>query len=253
MFHVAARFLAVIAAFLRAIAVAAAHALSPPACACCGARVSGTSVFCAPCAQTVVRAPSPDLPGGAAMSTPDAEPAVVAFALFTGAVADVIRRFKYGDRPDLARPLGHLLRRAARGAGVRADVVIPVPLHPRRLAERGYNQAALLAGQVAAELAAPLEARALRRLRNTAQQARLARALRLENVAGAFRVRDPASVRGRAVVLIDDVATTGATLAACRDALLGAGAASVIFMVVACAESASAGAARSPPPSARRT
>jgi ComF family protein len=116
-------------------------------------------------------------------------------------------------------------------------VVVPVPLHPARLAERGYNQSALLGAAAARELGAPLEARALVRTRPTAQQARLDQASRRENVAGAFAVRaGGAALRGRRVVLVDDVATTGATLEACRAALLEGGAASVTALCVARAE-----------------
>ncbi|WP_235879813.1 ComF family protein [Polyangium aurulentum] len=162
--------------------------------------------------------------------------AAVAFAVFGGAVAAALKRFKYEDRPDLGRPLGELMRRAARDEGIAADVVVPVPLHPRRLVERGYNQAALLAGAVAAELNARLGARVLGRRRSTAQQARLGREERLTNVAGAFEVRDARAVRGKRVVLVDDVATTGATLGACKDALIEAGAIEVTALVLACAE-----------------
>jgi ComF family protein len=148
-------------------------------------------------------------------------------------VAAALRRLKYEERPDLARPLGHLLRRAARDADLGADVVVPVPLHPRRLADRGFNQAALLAAEVAEELQVPLVTRALARGRDTAQQAMLDRAGRLENLTGAFSALNAASIRGRRVVLIDDVMTTGATLTACAEALLGAGAGSVAGLVVA--------------------
>ncbi len=196
-----------------------ADTLSPPSCAACDARVPRRAVLCAACAGAVLRAgPGP----------------VVAFALFGGPVAEALRRLKYGDRPDLARPLGHLLRRAAREARLRANLVVPVPLHPARLAERGYNQAALLASAVARELGAPLAARALERTRDTPQQARLDRARRLENVAGAFVGR--ARLHGQNVVLVDDVATTGATLDACGAALRAAGALSVTALCVARAE-----------------
>ena len=126
--------------------------------------------------------------------------------------------------PNLGVPLGHLLRRLLREEGLSADVVVPVPLHPKRLAERGYNQAALLARAAARELGAPLAARALVRVRDTSQQARLGRTERLANVERAFVARDPKAVRGRDVLLVDDVETTGATLTACRAALLEAGA-----------------------------
>lgn len=199
--------------------------LAPPACAACDARLGKRAVFCAACNATILRV-SPLPAAGSA-------PAVLAFAAFGGAVAEGLRHLKYSGRPDLAIPLGHLARRAARDAGPAADIVIPVPLHPARLAERGYNQAALLGVEVAEELGVPLAARALRRTRPTPQQARLDRAARLANVAGAFRVRAPAAVRGRRVLLIDDVCTTGATLAACAEALRASGAVEVTALVVA--------------------
>jgi ComF family protein len=212
--------------FLLARAVAAwlVDALAPPACAACDERLARRAVFCAPCAHAVVPAPVHRAPGGLP---------IVAFALFGGPVARALRRFKYAGRGDLAGPLGELARRAVRAAGLVADLVVPVPLHPARLAERGYNQAALLAAAVARELGAPLASRGLGRTRNTAHQARLDRASRLTNVDGAFQVRAAARVKGRRVVLVDDVATTGATLSACRDALLAAGALSVTALVVA--------------------
>lgn len=216
-------------ALVRLLLAAVKGALGPPTCAACDARVRDHVVFCQACAATIEPPPEPD-----DASTADArlEP-TVAFGAFGGALAIALRRLKYQDRPDLAAPLGHLARRAARLAGLTADLVVPVPLHPRRLVERGYNQAALLAAEVAVELEAPLVARALIRLRNTPQQAHLDRDARRDNVAQAFRARDPRALQGRRVVLVDDVATTGATLTACAEALLAAGAASVTAIVVA--------------------
>ena len=236
---------ALLAAATRALFAAAARALSPPACAACDAATTGASAFCPLCARSVVTLPPPPAVPAASGGAPP-EP-IVGAASFGGALATAIRRFKYSDRPDLARPLGQLLRRAARDAGLRAELVVPVPLHPRRLADRGYNQAALLAAHVAAELGAPLAARGLARLRDTAQQAHLARGDRLANTEGAFRARSPTRVRGRVVVLVDDVATTGATLAACRAALLLAGAASVTCLVVARAQAVRPAAAGGEP------
>ncbi len=221
-------------AFARAASVAFAETLAdtlaPPACAACDARLPGRVVLCRPCAAGVVRAPVSTL------STGSSGLPIVAFGAFGGPLAEALRRLKYGDRPDLARPLGHLLRQAARRARVQADVVVPVPLHRHRLVERGYNQAALLARAVARELEVPFAARALARTRHTAQQARLLRAERLENVVGAFRVRRPEVLRDRRVVIVDDVATTGATLLACAAALREAGARSVTAMVLARAD-----------------
>jgi ComF family protein len=161
---------------------------------------------------------------------------VLAARVFGGAIAVALRRFKYESRPDLAGSLGHLLREAVAEAGVCADVVVPVPLHPKRLADRGYNQAALLARAAAARLSIPLAARALVRMRHTTKQAHLGREARLGNVAQAFQVRDCAAIRGRRVLLIDDVVTTGSTLSACTEALLAGGAVSVQALVLARAQ-----------------
>ncbi|EYF05914.1 ComF family protein [Chondromyces apiculatus] len=208
---------------LRALAIGA---LSPPACAACDAPVPARADLCTACAATVRRdTPTPP-------RCPD-HPPLIAHALFQGAVARVIRRFKYTSRPDLARPLGRMLLQAARDACVHADLVLPVPLHPGRLAERGYNQAALLAAEIASPLRIPLLARGLARLRPTPHQARLARLDRFSNVSDAFRARWPARIQGRAVLLVDDVATTGATLAACASALHRAGATAVTALVIA--------------------
>jgi ComF family protein len=142
---------------------------------------------------------------------------------------------KYSARPDLARPLAELLRGVVRAAEISADCVVPVPLHANRLVHRGYNQAALLAAPVAAELGARLDVSALSRVRDTRQQAQLPRWERAHNVHGAFVARSR-NVRGRCVVVVDDVVTTGATLSACVDALLAAGAASVVTVAVAKAD-----------------
>ncbi len=195
-------------------------ALSPPRCAACDASVLRGRVFCPTCAATVLR-------------TANVAGSPLAFAAFGGAVAAALKRFKYSERPDLGRPLGHLVRRLVREEAPVADVVVPVPLHPRRLVERGYNQAALLARAAADELDVPLAARALARRRDTPKQATLGRAMRLTNVECAFVARQPRAVKGRWVLLVDDVATTGATLSACRDALLEAGARGVTALCLA--------------------
>jgi ComF family protein len=151
-------------------------------------------------------------------------------------VAEALRRFKYGDRSDLARPLGGLLRRGIEGnAPGSVDAVVPVPLHRRRLVERGYNQSALLAREVSDALRIPV-LHALSRGRDTPQQALLDAVARRENVRDAFALARGQNVHGRRVLLVDDVATTGATLGECRRVLLEGGAAAVIAAVVAIAE-----------------
>jgi ComF family protein len=115
---------------------------------------------------------------------------------------------------------------------LRAELVVPVPLAPARLRWRGYNQAALLAEQVAAALGGRLGTDVLERLDRPAQHT-LGAAERLDNLRGAIRCRQPGLVRGRRVVLVDDVMTTGATLSSCAEALETAGARQVLGLVFA--------------------
>jgi len=198
--------------------------LAPSRCSACDARVRHLAAFCPACASTAMRA------------SPDTD--VLAAFVYGGAVARAIVRLKYERRPDLARPLGDLLWSAVIpcASELRTWVVVPVPLHPGRLAERGYNQAALLARRMAWRLGAPVRAMALARLLDTPRQATLERAPRLTNVAGAFRVRQPGTIAGRSVLLVDDVRTTGSTLGACTAVLMAAGAARVRTAVLAQAE-----------------
>lgn len=152
---------------------------------------------------------------------------------YGGAMATAIGRLKYGDRADLGPRLGRAMLPAAERLAGKVDVVVPVPLHPRRLAERGYNQAALLARPVTRALGARSAPRALVRHRDTPRQAQLDRAERLVNVRQAFAVTHRASIRGARVLLVDDVRTTGATLEACTTALEAAGARDVLALVLA--------------------
>ena len=145
--------------------------------------------------------------------------------LHQGPLRHAIHGLKYRRQRDLVGPLAGLLAAYLNDHPLPADVLVPVPLHRERQRERGYNQSALLARGIAGpEL--PVVEDALVRLRPTAVQMTLGRDERRQNVAGAFGCRDGA-LRGRRVLLIDDVCTTGATLEACAAAARQAGAASV--------------------------
>ncbi len=155
--------------------------------------------------------------------------------LHEGTLRELIHAFKYRRRRTLAEPLARLLARAGRDVLSDADAVVPVPLHPWRSFERGFNQADDLARGIG-----PPVWRVLRRHRHGIPQARLPADRRLANVEGAFRYRRPfrwqagqRDVRGRSLVLIDDVMTTGATLDACSAVLLEAGAKTVRALTVA--------------------
>ena len=151
-----------------------------------------------------------------------------------GSLRAAIHRFKYGGERGLAEDLGALLAlEVARdlAQGILIDAIVPVPLHRSRAASRGYDQARLLAAAVASRTGLPLCA-ALRRLRPGRPQVELDRAARAANVRGAF-VGEASSLRRLAVALVDDVATTGATLADAAVAARAAGARSVRAYVVA--------------------
>lgn len=195
--------------------------VAPRRCAGCDAALDwDEEVLCGACAPLFERAPGLGV--------------AQAVFVFGGPVADAIRRLKYANRSDVAGPLGKLFADAAMELRASVDVVAPVPLHRRRLVERGYNQAALLAAPVARSLEVPLLSSALRRTRATRPQVGLGAVDRVENVRGAFEVRGR-GVAGKRVLLIDDVRTTGATFAEASAALLAGGAGAVRTLALAVA------------------
>ncbi|HMD70268.1 MAG TPA: ComF family protein [Bryobacteraceae bacterium] len=161
--------------------------------------------------------------------------AAYCFGAYEGVLRELIHLYKYGRVKTMARPLAGLLARALPRDEC-FDAVTPVPLHWRRLWSRGFNQAELLARAVARRSGIPMVP-ALRRMRSTAAQAGLSNSARRKNVAAAFRVRRTRGfarkLAGRRILLIDDVLTTGATAAACANALKRAGAARVALLTIA--------------------
>ncbi len=138
-----------------------------------------------------------------------------AVGAYEGALRAIVQAFKYDGRRSLARPLGALMRERGATLLAASDVAVPVPLHRSRRRERGFNQAEDLAKHIGLPVVA-----ALARIRRTEVQAELSAAKRHANVRGAFALTNQADrVRGRVVLLIDDVSTTGATLDACAEAL----------------------------------
>jgi ComF family protein len=155
-----------------------------------------------------------------------------------GRVQQLLHQLKYQGQSQVGNALGQLYgaELAAAGFGHEFGLIVPVPLHRRKLARRGYNQAEAFATGLAAMLPCPSAAHALRRTEHTASQTRKGRAERWRNVATVFEVAEPSAVTGRHILLVDDVLTTGATLEACGAALLAAGASAVSIATIACAE-----------------
>lgn len=158
---------------------------------------------------------------------------------FNGVIRDALHAIKYRGDVRIAEPLGLAVAERWREAGAGGDLVVHVPVHPTRARERGYDQAERIARVVARELGLAYRS-ALVRTRATTAQFSLDRAARATNVSGAFAVANletagggAAGVGGRWVLLVDDVVTTGATLAACAEVLLAAGAVGVSAVTVA--------------------
>jgi len=179
--------------------------LCPPVCTRCG-RPQARSWLCPDCRRS-----SPPLS------------AIRSAVIFEGPLRQAILHLKYRGQRELAQPLGTLMARAWPRDAMRGDCLVPVPLHPSRERARGYNQSRLLAEALSEQIGLPVVHGAIRRIRATRPQVYLKARDRRENVKGAFVV-DGTSLRGRRPILIDDVCTTGATLAACAEALWTAGA-----------------------------
>ena len=205
----------------------------PPRCPGCG-RVGFT--FCDACQARIELPPAPAcLRCGqpaetehlcpTCRATPSHLDRITSSAIFAHPLRDAVHDLKYNDGRSLARPLGARMAASWRQGSFAADVIIPVPLHTSRLAERGYNQSALLARIISQEIGVPIDESALVRAKTTQQQAMLKAVERRENVKDAFSCRG--DVSGKRVVLVDDVCTTGSTLEACAAALRSSGAASV--------------------------
>jgi ComF family protein len=217
--------------------------LFPPACAACGTRPA-PGAFCAACAGALEPLPQRrcarcalPLEGGAicppCRRDPPAFDRLGAAFVHGGPVADAVHRLKYRGRREVAAALAPILAGRFHRELAAAHVVAPIPLHASRRVERRYDQAALLAREVARLAGCPLDPRLLVRVRATTGQVGQGRAARLRNLEGAFTAR---AVPGRRVLLIDDVVTTAATASAASAALKQAGAREVVVVAVSRAE-----------------
>lgn len=223
---------------------AAVSLLYPATCAICREQVRAGQYLCDGCEGKIVRIVRPfcetcsepfDGSINTAFSCANCAhrtihfKAAVAAYRGRGIVRDVIHEFKYNRQIHLRHLVARWLRAALddeRLRGQQFDVLVPVPLHPARQRERGFNQATLLAELLSAHAAIPCRS-LLKRIRYTTTQTALDRAERMENLHNAFRLRKNTDVRGLRMLLIDDVLTTGSTLSECARVLKRAGAKSV--------------------------
>ena len=222
----------------------------PPLCPACREPIGGGEGLCASCWSKLALIappycerlgipfaydPGPGILSMQAIADPPAYARARAAVRYDDVARALVHSLKYGDRLDLAPIMGRWMARAGSMLLAGADVLVPVPLHWRRLWARRFNQSAALAKSIAQASGVPIAHEALKRIKATAQQVGLSKVERAENVQGAFRVppEGKAEIRGRHVVLIDDVLTSGATADTCARALLRGGATSVDVLVFA--------------------
>jgi ComF family protein len=207
--------------------------LLPPRCPGCGRE---GRVLCEICQRSLLR--RLDEPAGAPLGMPVAMPAGLVqmewCATFSGPVREAIHALKYGGERRLVEPLAEALALRWARAGVGGSLVTWVPVHPSRRRERGFDQAEELARAAAHRLGLPVRP-CLERRRRTAAQHALGQQERMGNIGGVFVARTDAreSLAGAWVIVVDDVLTTGSTLAGCASALRDAGVAAVSGLTVA--------------------
>lgn len=222
----------------------------PPLCPACRDPVGDTAGLCAACWAKLspierpfcerlgipfVYDPGPGILSMQAIADPPTYRKARAAVRYDDIARALVHAFKYGDRLDLAPTMGRWMARAGAEILSETDVIVPVPLHWRRLWARRFNQSALLAKIVGDKAGIEVVHDALRRVKATPQQVGLSKPERAINVQGAFRVEkdDRAKIVGRRVLLLDDVLKSGATVDTCSRALLRAGARHVDVLVFA--------------------
>ena len=212
--------------------------LFPTSCLGCG---SEGSILCPSCLRTLPRLhppycqrcgiPYPSRICPSCLSSPPVIDGIRSPLLYQDLAREAIIHLKYHNLKVLAQPLAEILADYLAEGSFEFDVLVPVPLHPKRLRLRGYNQSALLARNLSQLIGVPLREDILVRVRDTPSQTSLGGSERRRNVAEAFESR--VELKGWGILLLDDVCTTGATLDACATALKKAGAGSVWGLTLA--------------------
>lgn len=227
-----------------------ANILLPPLCIVCRVPIGTNGLVCGSCFAgidfivpplcTRLGVPLPYDTGApylsaAALASPPPYDSARAVARYSQTMRDLIQGFKYGDRQEGLRLFARWLARAGKDILAGADVIVPVPLYRSRLWARRFNQSALLAQALAGQSGVPADCGSLRRTRRTISQVGLSATQRKRNVAGAFKIAPSRrqTIEGKAVVLIDDVITTGATVEACTRVLKRTGAVRVDVLALA--------------------
>jgi ComF family protein len=220
----------------------------PPRCPSCRVIVDGDGRFCGDCWPQLqfITAPmcarcglpfeidrGPEAQCGQCLAQPPRYGSARAALVYGGPARSVLLGLKHGDRQHLALMMATQMRRAGLGLLAPDTLLVPVPLHRWRLWRRGFNQSALLAQAIAAQTGCAVAVDALVRAKPTPASVGMGRAARARNVRGVFRAGDRALLRGRTIVLVDDVLTTGATADACARVLRRAGARAVHVLTFA--------------------
>lgn len=229
---------------------ALADVILPPRCLSCRETTASHANLCVSCWQQLSLIERPycerlgipfvydhgeSMVSAQAIADPPAYGRARAAARYEGAAIELVHRLKYGDRVEIAPFMGRLMVQAGQDVLAGADMLVPIPLHRLRLWRRRFNQAALLAREIGGRSGVAYEPLLLGRSRRTAHQVGLSRKERARNVQGAFTVPPDArpAIKGKRIVLVDDVLTSGATGEAAARTLLRAGAATVDMLVFA--------------------
>ncbi len=195
--------------------------ISSPLCPCCGVPFSGEEGDDHLCGQCLME----EKPYALARSV----------GRYEGTILTAIHKFKYHGKTGIGKALGGIMADFASGIWEMGtfDLIIPVPLHIKRLRERGFNQAVILARELSKRFHLPLDFSSLKRTRFTPPQVGMGRKERSANVKGAFSITNPRNITGKKILLIDDVYTTGSTLVECSRVLLDANAEAVAILTAA--------------------